>query len=149
MRVSERRPTTSGGLVVRKGGREVDQAAAVEVKTRAAHKVLDMNSVLPRLWISQTPNLIAAYHRGGRFDDVQILDVRKDISRWEEQNSGNLRKLNTLIRRIIDTVQKTITTKCHVRGSESGNLEIWELDISYQSALPDDLCFKLRKDKGL
>jgi len=31
------------------------------------------------LWISQTPNLIAAYHRGGRFNDVQILDVRKDI----------------------------------------------------------------------
>ena len=80
---------------------------------------------------------------------MQILDVRKDISRWEEQNSGNLRKLNTLIRRIIDTVQKTIAMKFRVRGSESGNLEIWELDISHQSALPDDLCLKLREDKGL
>lgn len=149
MSVGERRPTTSRGLVVRKGGREVDQVAAVEIKTRAAHKVLDMDSVLPRLWISQTPNLVAAYHRGGRFDDVQILDVRKDISRWEEQNSGNLRKLNTLVRRIIDTVQKTVAMKCRVRGSESGNLEIWELDISHKSALPDDLCLKLKEDKGL
>ena len=148
MRIGERQPTTDHGLVVRKGGREVDQAAAVEIKTRAAHKTLDMDSVLPRLWISQTPNLIAAYHKGGRFDDVQILDVRKDISRWEEQNSGNLRKLNTLIRRIIDTVREIISMKCRVRGSESGNLEIWELDDSHQSALPDDLCLKLTEDKG-
>ena len=148
MSIGERRPTTDQALVVRKGGREVDQAAAVEIKTRAAHKPLDMDSVLPRLWISQTPNLIAAYHKGGRFDDVQILDVRKDISKWEEQNSGNLRKLNTLIRRIIDTVQESNSMKCRVRGSESGNLEIWALDDSHQSALPDDLCLKLTEHKG-
>ena len=149
LRFGEVRPTTNCGLVVRNGGREVDQAAAAEIKTRAAHKVLDMDSVLPRLWISQTPNLIAAYHKGGRFDDVQVLDVRKDISRWEERNSGNLRKLNTLIRRIIDTVQKSVAMKCRVRGSEGGNLEIWELDSSHESALPYDLRLKLCGDKGL
>ena len=149
LKLGESRPTTKGELVVRKGGREVDQAATVEIKTRAAHKVLEMDSVLPRLWISQTPNLITAYHRGGRFDDVRVLDVRKDISRWEERNAGNLRKLNTVIRRIIDTVQKTTSKKCCVRGSESGSLKIWELDIGHQSALPDDLCLKLKGEKGL
>lgn len=143
MRVGERLPSASRGLVVRKGGREIDQAAAVEIKTRAAHRILDLESVLPRLWISQTPNLITAYHKGGRFDNVRILDMRKDISTWEERNSGNLRKLNTLIRRIIDTVQGTVALKCRIRGSESGKLEIWELDSSHQSALPDDLCLKL------
>ena len=149
MTIGERRPTTGHGLVIRTGGSEVDQAAVVEIKTRAVHKVLDMDIVLPRLWISQTPNLIVAYHKGGRFNDVQILDVRKDIGVWEEQNSKNLRKLDTVIRRIIDTVRNTITMKCRVRRSDSGKLEIWELDIGHQNALPDDLCFKLREEKGL
>ena len=149
MTIGERRPTTGHGHVIRTGGSEVDQAAVVEIKTRAVHKVLDMDIVLPRLWISQTPNLIAAYHKGGRFNDVQILDVRKDIGGWEEQNLVNLRKLDTVIRRIIDTVRNTITMKCRVRRSDSGKLEIWELDISHQNALPDDLCLKLREDKGL
>ena len=99
MTIGERRPTTGLGLVIRTEDREVDQAAVVEIKTRAVHKVLDTDIVLPRLWISQTPNLIVAYHKGGRFNDVQILDVRKDIGVWEEQNSKNLRKLDTVIRR--------------------------------------------------
>lgn len=105
-----------------------------------------MESVLPRLWMSQTPNLIAAYHKGGRFDDVQILDVRKDLKKWEERNAVNLRKLDAVIRRIIDTVQNTITMKCRVKRTNSGELEVWELDISHQSALPDDLCHKLREE---
>ena len=105
-----------------------------------------MESVLPRLWMSQTPNLIAACHKGGRFDDVQILDVRRDLKKWEERNAVNLRKLDAVIRRIIDTVQNTITMKCRVKRTNSGELEVWELDISHQSALPDDLCHKLREE---
>lgn len=149
MTIGERRPTTGHGLFIRTGGSEVDQAAVVEIKTRAVHKVLDMDVMLPRLWISQTPNLIAAYHKGGRFNNVQILDVRKDIAGWEEQNSVNLRKLDTVIRQIIETVRNTIAMKCRVRRSDSGKLEIWELDSSHQNALPDDLCLKLREEKSL
>lgn len=144
--IGEKRPVTGHGLVIRNGGSEIDQGAAIEIKTRAAHKVLDMESVLPRLWMSQTPNLIAAYHKGGRFDDVQILDVRRDLKKWEERNAVNLRKLDAVIRRIIDTVQNTITMKCRVKRTNSGELEVWELDISHQSALPDDLCHKLREE---
>lgn len=146
--VGERQPTSNGGLTIRKGGHEINQSATVEIKTRAVHKVLDKDTVLPRLWISQTPYLIAAYHRGGRFDDVQITDMRTDISRWEERNSGNLRKLNAVIRQIIDAVQKTTSMKCRVRGSESGKLEIWELDVGHQSALPDDLRIKMNEAKA-
>ena len=141
MTIGERRPTTGLGLVIRTEDSEVDQAAVVEIRTRAVHKVLDTDIVLPRFWISQTPNLIVAYHKGGRFNDVQILDVRKDIEVWEEQNPKDLRNL--------DTVRNTITMKWRVRRSDSGKLEIWELDIGHQNALPDDLCFKLREEKGL
>jgi len=144
--VGEKRPVLGHGLVIRNGGNKIDQGAAIEIKTRAAHKVLDMESVLPRLWMSQTPNLIAAYHKGGRFDDVQIIDVRKDLEKWEERNSVNLRKLDAVIRRVIDTVQNTIAMKCRVKRTDSGELEIWELEISHQSALPEDLCHKLREE---
>ena len=71
----------------------------------------------------------------------------KIISRWEEQNVNNLQKLNSVIRRIIDTVQKPITKKCRVKGEKSGKLEILELDI--KSALPDDSRLKLGNIKGL
>lgn len=142
--IGEKRPVTGQGLVVRNGGSEVNQEAMIEIKTRAAHKVLDMESVLPRLWTSQTPNLIAAYHKGGRFNDVKVLDVRKDLEEWEERNAANLRKLDALIRRIVDTVRNTPTMKCRIKRTKSGELEVWELDAGYRSALPDDLCHKLR-----
>lgn len=141
--IGEKRPMTGHELVIRNGGIEVDQGATIEIKTRAVHKVLDMESVLPRLWMSQTANLIVAYHKGSRFDDVQILDMRKDLEKWEEGNSVNLRKPDAIIRRIIDTVQNTITMKCRIRRTDSRELEIWELDISHQSALHTDLCRKL------
>lgn len=144
--IGEKRPVAGLGLAIRNVGREIDQGAAIEIKTRAAHRTLDMESVLPRLWMSQTPNLIAAYHKGGRFDNVQILDVRKDIEKWEERNSMNLRKLDALIRWVIKSVQNTATMKCRLKRTDSGGLEIWELDTSHKSALPDDLHHKLRKD---
>jgi hypothetical protein len=146
--IGETRPATGQALVVRKGGSEIDQGAVIEIKTRAAHKSLDMESVLPRLWISQTTKLVAAYHKGGRFDDVQVLDVRKDLERWEQRNSMNLRKLSAIIQRIIDTVQSTLSMKCRLKRTDSGKLEIWELDIGHQSALPDDLCLKLMKHEN-
>ena len=146
--IGEKLPLTSrDGLIVRNTGREVDQKDMIEIKTRAAHKKLDMASVLPRLWMSQTPNLVAAYHhKGGRFDDVEVLQLGQAIGNWEEQNVANLQKLNGLIRRIIDTVKKTSSMKCRVRVTSSGELEIWELDISYPCALPNDLCDKLMSE---
>lgn len=141
--ISEKRPITGHELVVRNGGIEVDQAATIKIKTQGIHSRVDIESVLPRLWMSQTPNLIVAYHKNGRFEDVQILDMRKHLAKWEEANSLNLRKLNAIIRQIIDTVQNTISRKCRIKRTDNKELEIWELDISHQSALPADLCRKL------
>lgn len=142
--VGEERLVTGHGLVIRSGGSGINQEAVIDITTRAAHQVLDMESVRPRLWMSQTPNLIVAYHDDGQFDDVQIFDVRKDLAKWEERNAMNLRKLDAVIRRIIKTVRNTHTMKCRVQQTDSGSLEICELDGGYQSALPDDLCYKLK-----
>ena len=141
--IAEHRPILGSSLVVRNEGTRIDQRAMIEIKTRAAHKGLDTESVLPRLWLSQTPYLVAAYHKGGRFDDVQILDVRKDLEQWEKRNSENLQKLDAIIRRVLDTVRNTISMKCRLRRTTSGELEIRELDVSHPNALPDDLREKL------
>ncbi|KAL9131511.1 MAG: hypothetical protein Q9217_000590 [Psora testacea] len=144
--IGEKRPTTGHRLVIRSGGTTIDQGAVIEIKTRAAHKTLDLESVLPRLWTSQTPNLIVAYHRGGRFDDVQVLDLSNDLKKWEERNSGNLHKLDAVIQRIIHTVRKSVTRKYCVKRTDNGKLGIWELDTGHQSTLPDDLSHKLREE---
>lgn len=144
--IGEKRPTSGHGLVVRKGGSEIDQATVIEIKTRAAQKGLDLKSVLPRLWLSQTPKLVAAYHTGGRFDNVKVLDMRKDLGKWEEQNSENLQKLDAVIRLIIKTVKDSNSKKCRVKRADSRKLEIWELDTNYQCALPDDLYYKLQDE---
>lgn len=146
--IGENRPIVAQGLVVRKGGTEIDQGAVIDIETRAAHEGLDMESVLPRLWMSQTTKLIAAYHKSGRFDDVQVLDVRKDLERWEQRNSMNLRKLNAIMRRIINIVECTSSMKCCLKRNDSGKLEIWEHDIGHQRPLPDDLCLKLGQDEN-
>ncbi|KAI9755730.1 MAG: hypothetical protein M4579_004160 [Chaenotheca gracillima] len=147
MTIGERRPSTGHELVVRRRGHQVDQEAAAEIKTRAAHKVIDMNGVLPRLWISQTPSLIVAYHKGGKFDDVKVHNIRDQLDAWQDLNNVNLRRLNALIRQIIDIVQDTISMKCRIRRNEGGKLQIWELDIGYKSALPEDLGLLLKEEK--
>ena len=142
--VGEKRLVTDHGLVIRSGGSGINQEAVIDITTRAAHQVLDMESVRPRLWMSQTPNLIVAYHDDGQFDDVQIFDVRKDLGKWEERNAMNLRKLDAVIRRIIKTVRNTHTMKCRVQQTHSGVLHVCEFDSGHQNALPDDLRYKLK-----
>ena len=107
--------------------------------------------------MSQVPNLVVAYHKGGRFDDIRILDVRQDLAEWEKRNLANIGRLDGLVRWIVDTVKSTVSKKCRVRsltttddddgGGSGGKLEVWELESGYPSALPDDLCDELIVEK--
>lgn len=146
LNISEKQPKMEAGLTLHRKGTEIDQAATIEIKTRAAHKPLNMETVLPRLWMSQTTNVIAAYHKGGRFDDIRILDVHEDLKSWEERHDGDLQKLDALIQHIIDTARSTKSRKCRIEGLESGKLKIRELGEGHQNALPEDLMKKLRND---
>lgn len=141
--LSEQPPIADQKLSILTGGRKIDQHATIEIKTRAAHKILDMNSVLPRLWMSQTCNLIAAYHKAGRFDNIQVVDVRSRVKSWEEHNALKLQKLGALIRRIVSTVRDSTTKKCRIKRVDGGSLEIWELELDHRSALPYELGRKL------
>lgn len=145
-RNGEKLPVSGHDFVIRRGGSEINQEALMEIKTWSGHEVQDVKSELPRLWMSQTPNLIEAYYSDGRFEDVRVYDVREDLEKWEERNAMNLRKLDATIRRIIDTVRQAITRKCRVKGTNSGVLEICELEFGHASAIPVDLYHKVKGD---
>ena len=139
MAVQEAQPNLCEELTIRTGGHPIGQAALAEIKTRIHYRLLEMETVLPRLWISQTPNLVIGYHKGGRFNDIRRLAVKEEIASWEGKNALTLRKLQSLMTLIISTVQNTASQKCCVRGTLDGKLQIWEHGEGYRNALPDDL----------
>lgn len=54
-------------LRVKKGGQAVPLSSTLEIKTRTFRNRLSFDAVAPQLWVSQTPNLVCAYHNRGRF----------------------------------------------------------------------------------
>ncbi|KFY31780.1 hypothetical protein V493_00800 [Pseudogymnoascus sp. VKM F-4281 (FW-2241)] len=98
--------TTSGSkLTIKKEGQMISLKSTLELKTRVFHKRIEIYEVAPQLWISQTPKLVRAYHRRGTFPVPEVEDVAADIKTWEESNQRDLRKLATLISKIIAVVK--------------------------------------------
>jgi len=71
-------------LKIKSAGNEIPQSAVFDLKTRSARKAAenDMSDIYPRLWITQVPNLILAYHKRGLFEDIRKLDVRRELDNW-------------------------------------------------------------------
>ncbi|KAK3396793.1 hypothetical protein B0T20DRAFT_356452, partial [Sordaria brevicollis] len=89
----------------------VPQAQIFDLKTRSI-KVREKNKILedelPRLWVTQIPNFILAYHTSGKFypSDIEIRDMRPDVKQWEEKHSEDktLAKLAALVRMLVEMV---------------------------------------------
>lgn len=102
-------PTTtiSGSkMTVQERGQVVPLESTLEIKTRVSHKPLEIQGVAPQLWISQTFNLVRAYHYKGTFQRPEVEDVSARIKRWEEHNQMHLTKLAALIKKILDVVKE-------------------------------------------
>jgi hypothetical protein len=54
-------------LIVKQEGRTVPLSLTLKIKTRVSHKPIPFHEVAPQLWVSQTPNLVQAYHMRGKF----------------------------------------------------------------------------------
>lgn len=110
------------------GGTVVAQDAVFDLKTRSIKKkgqdVVDEE--LPRLWIAQVSKFVLAYHTCGVFDDIEIIDVRKDIESWERTHSAELAKLAALLHKIIAEVRQRADGKTELQRHESGRLEFRE-----------------------
>jgi hypothetical protein len=102
--VHGRADTAESKLVIQKEGQVVPLQSTLEVKTRVAHRPLAFDDVVAQLWVSQTPNLVRAYHTKGVFAAPKVRDVAAQVQAWEAQNQEELRLLAGLIEEIRDIV---------------------------------------------
>ncbi|KAK3343439.1 hypothetical protein B0T25DRAFT_463425 [Lasiosphaeria hispida] len=113
------------------GGNAVDQRQVFELKTRTILTKLTkdhLDEELPRLWVSQIPNFILAFHTRGLFEseDIQIKNVRADIDKWEKDHAADLACLAALVRRILEVVSASEEGKLELCCTEVGRLEVRE-----------------------
>lgn len=128
----------SDKLILRKAGNSIHQRAIFDLKTRSIKRKgnIDMSEFLPRLWANQTPNFILAWHRSGNFDEIEIKDVRDDISNWEIANTKALAKFRSILKELIEFSKNQ--SHFEVRRTGTGDLELWS-EVKGWSALPSEL----------
>lgn len=107
--VSEKIPKDDGPLQIRRGGSVVSQDKVFDLKTRAhwrkEHGLLDEE--LPRLWVSQTPQIVMAYHENSMFPpaNIEVRNVGADIEAWEREHASELTTLVALLRKMVEYVR--------------------------------------------
>ncbi|KAL9068302.1 MAG: hypothetical protein Q9157_006552 [Trypethelium eluteriae] len=106
----------------------IPQDALFDLKTRAAYRKGEdtLAEELPRLWISQIPNFILAYHDYGVFEDIQVTNVREEVLKWERENQDTLQQFAVLLRKLIEVARSMPGEVIEVRRAESDTLELRE-----------------------
>ncbi|EPS44064.1 hypothetical protein H072_1968 [Dactylellina haptotyla CBS 200.50] len=132
--VSQSLPKQDNSLSIKTGGSEVPQSSIFDLKTRSGKRgqSIDMEQILPLLYLKQIPNFIVAYHNGaGLFPtkDIKVENFEKEIRQWEVDNKCALERLSVIIRKIIEVVKM----------DECGLLEIYR---------PSPDCLEIRKQHG-
>ncbi|KAL5335500.1 hypothetical protein BJX70DRAFT_401493 [Aspergillus crustosus] len=94
-------------LVVKEDGQAVPIESTLEIKTRVSHRPINVEEVLPQLWISQTPNLVRAYHKNGLFQLPQVENLTPEIRKWEEDHQSDLKALAVVMKKIIEVVRES------------------------------------------
>ncbi|KAK2762565.1 hypothetical protein FQN54_000738 [Arachnomyces sp. PD_36] len=127
-------------LKVRMRGEEIPQSQIFDIKTRANYKTFNMEEILPRLWLNQTPNFLLAYHKFGLFDKPDVKNVKEDVLKWEKDNSSVLALFHAVVKRIVDVMlEETEELQCEVSWDGQGRLYITEAVGERKKALPSDL----------
>ncbi|KAK0667682.1 hypothetical protein QBC41DRAFT_134338 [Cercophora samala] len=129
-------------IKVKSGGELIPQAQVFDLKTRSIYtrdKKDHLAEELPRLWVSQIPTFILAYHTQGLFkkSDIQIRDVREDVRQWEEDHQAELTQLTSLIDMIVEVVSDRPDQKMELRYTGDGGLEVREQLGDVEDALSD------------
>lgn len=93
-------------IIVKHIGRRTRVTSTIEIKTRAASRLLPLDEVAPQLWVSQTPNLVRAYHVNGVFGPASVENVAQAVVAWEKKNQKSLRALEQLLQKILVAARK-------------------------------------------
>ncbi|KAL9119604.1 MAG: hypothetical protein Q9187_003842 [Circinaria calcarea] len=137
--VTQKVPSANDCLNVELGGRIIPQEVVFDLKTRSVRREIDMREILPRLWVSQTPNFIIGYHKFGYFEDIRVQYVREEVHGWEKGHEEVLARLNAAMRRIIEIAGTSAGQRVEVSRVGSGPLLIRKNLDSEWHALPPDL----------
>ncbi|KAF7561336.1 hypothetical protein G7046_g2808 [Stylonectria norvegica] len=108
------------------GGEVIPQEAVFDLKTRAHYKVDDdtLGDQLPRLWVAQVEQLIVAYHKHHKFEQIDTKNVKDDVEGWEEGNQVSLVRLVALLQLIIAQAKKSEEKKIEIVVSPGDCFEI-------------------------
>jgi hypothetical protein len=113
---------------VRNAGRLIPQHTILELHTRGSHKREEdhLSDTLPRLWLAQIPFFVLAFHEYGLFkpQDITVKDVREDVEEWEDVNQELLRRLQTLLKKLVSLARDPDFGKYEVCMQMQGVLEI-------------------------
>lgn len=103
-------PSSSAALQIGKGGCLVPQTSIFDLKTRSTRYKPKQYSIIsgeiPRIWVRQIPSLILAYHTSGVFNDIQVRDMRGEVTRWEKDNQNSLKIFEKLLKAIISFARR-------------------------------------------
>ncbi|RAK83096.1 geranylgeranyl pyrophosphate synthetase [Aspergillus costaricaensis CBS 115574] len=139
-----------GKLTIQEAGRRVDQRDIIDIKTRsmvdfktkAIKKEIDMTDLTPRLWVSQIPTLIVAYHNRGLFEEIRVQDMRDIIIRWERENEEMLRRVAWLLHELVHYAKSSMTS-LEVCRSGAGPIQIRRVTGDSPMALAPEMKAKL------
>ncbi|KAG6363794.1 hypothetical protein INS49_008897 [Diaporthe citri] len=142
-RVTASAPSAASELTMSPAGKLVDQEHIFDLKTRSIRRKEAATfedtfaDQLPRLWVSQVPNFILAYHDRGKFEDITVKDAQKDVKAWERGQARVLSRLAALIHHIVGLVKSRPDGKLELRHARAGSLEVREQLEDAGDALSD------------
>lgn len=148
-------PSAGSELTVSPAGKLVDQEHIFDLKTRSIRKKEaatfedTFSDQLPRLWVSQVPKFILAYHDRGTFKDIDVTDAREHVKAWERKHADVLSCLAALIHHIIDLVKSRPDGKLELRHVKVGTLEVREQLAGAGDALSDAVRVLWAKERGM
>jgi hypothetical protein len=129
-------------LDLRMQGIKKSQSQIFDLKTRRNLNIFDMEEILPRLWVNQTPNFLLAYHEFGLFDRPQVSNVKDKILDWEKRNATLLSKFHVLVKRIMEIVKDSDDHRVEVSWDGKGPLRVTEQIKQGNRVFPVDLLQK-------
>ncbi|ETI25223.1 hypothetical protein G647_04596 [Cladophialophora carrionii CBS 160.54] len=130
----------NGSVQVLEEGRVVPPSTIIEIKTRASHRRLKIDEVLPQLWFAQTPNLLVGYHTNGHFQEIHKVPMEPEFERWEKQHQAHLKNLVALLKKLRGSARSTKGQRCVVVGmrGRTSRLQIYE-STRTRAVLPEDI----------
>lgn len=138
-------------LTIQSAGDHVPQSAIFDLKTRSIRKKDSdvLGEELPRLWVSQIPHFLLAFHKAGVFglEEMQIRDVRENVAKWEENERDSLRQLAALLKLLVAFARTRPDGRFELVHEEGRRvLELREVCDDVLRTLPPTLCKRWTKE---